>query len=93
MRRVDKRALFETSDVISVHLGLSDRSRGTIGAPELEAMKAGAIVVNTSRGPLVDEAALLFGIDEGGASRPASTCSTSSRFRRAIRSRRCATSC
>ncbi len=65
VRRVDKRTLFETSDVISVHLGLSDRSRGIIGSPELEAMKPGAIFVNTSRGPLVDEAALISALRSG----------------------------
>ena len=59
VRRVGKLELFETSDVISIHYGLSDRSRGIVGAAELQAMKAGAILVNTSRGPLVDEAALI----------------------------------
>ena len=59
VRRVDKVELFESSDVISVHYGLSERSRGIVGAAELQAMKAGAIFVNTSRGPLVDEAALI----------------------------------
>ena len=63
--RVDKRTLFETSDAISVHYGLSDRSRGIIGAAELEAMKPGAIFVNTSRGPLVDEAALIAALRSG----------------------------
>jgi len=59
VRRVGKLELFESSDVISIHYGLSDRSRGIVGAAELQAMKAGAIFVNTSRGPLVDEAALI----------------------------------
>ena len=63
--RVDKRRLFETSDAISVHYGLSERSRGIIGAAELEAMKPGAIFVNTSRGPLVDEAALVSVLTRG----------------------------
>lgn len=57
--RVDKRTLFETSDVVSIHYGLSERSRGIVGATELDAMKQGAILVNTARGPLVDEAALI----------------------------------
>ena len=65
VERVDKRALFETSDVISVHYGLSERSRGIVGANELEAMKPGAILVNTSRGPLIDEAALLSVLQRG----------------------------
>ena len=63
--RVDKRTLFATSDAISVHYGLSDRSRGIVGAAELEAMKPGAIFVNTSRGPLVDEAALIAALRSG----------------------------
>lgn len=58
-RSVSKEELFATSDVISLHLVLSDRSRGIVGAAELAAMKPGACLVNTARGPLVDEAALL----------------------------------
>lgn len=54
-----KRAFFEGSDVVSVHYVLSERSRGIIGPEELRAMKSSALLVNTSRGPLVDEAALL----------------------------------
>jgi len=65
VKRVDKHTLFETSDVISVHLGLSERSRGIIGAPEFEVMKQGAIFVNTSRGALVDDAALLTALRSG----------------------------
>ncbi len=61
-RRVDKAELFATSDAVSVHLALSDRTRGVIGAAELAAMKPGAIFVNTSRGPLVDEAALVAAV-------------------------------
>ena len=63
--RVDKHTLFETSDAVSLHYGLSDRSRGIVGATELEAMKPGAIFVNTSRGPLVDEAALIAALGSG----------------------------
>lgn len=63
--RVDKRALFETSDVVSIHYGLSERSRGIVGAAEIEAMKPGAILVNTARGPLVDEAALIAALQRG----------------------------
>ncbi len=65
VRRVDKRMLFETSDVISVHLGLSERSRGIIGATEFGVMKQGAIFVNTSRGALVDAGALLAALQDG----------------------------
>lgn len=63
--RVDKPALFAQSDVLSVHLILSDRSRGIVGAEDLARMKPGAFLVNTSRGPLVDQAALIAALREG----------------------------
>ncbi len=59
VRRVDKAALFAQADVISIHLVLSDRTRGLIGARELGLMKPSAYLINTSRGPLVEEAALI----------------------------------
>lgn len=52
-------ALFAESDVISIHLVLSDRTRGLVGVREFTWMKASAYLVNTSRGPIVDEAALV----------------------------------
>jgi phosphoglycerate dehydrogenase-like enzyme len=55
----DKATLLSGSDAVSLHLVLSDRTRGLIGAQDLARMKPGAILVNTSRGPLVDEAALV----------------------------------
>ncbi|OBI95933.1 hydroxyacid dehydrogenase [Mycobacterium alsense] len=58
-RRVDKATLFSESDVVSVHLVLSERTRGLIGEPELARMKPHAYLINTSRGPIVDEAALI----------------------------------
>jgi phosphoglycerate dehydrogenase-like enzyme len=58
-RLVDKTTLLSQSDAISLHLVLSERTRGIIGAQDLAKMKTGAILINTSRGPLVDEAALL----------------------------------
>jgi phosphoglycerate dehydrogenase-like enzyme len=58
-RHVPKDELVATSEVVSIHLVLSDRTRGLIGAKELAAMKPGAILVNVSRGPIIDEAALL----------------------------------
>lgn len=64
-RRVEKNELFATSDVLSVHLVLSDRTRGIVGRAELAAMKDGAILVNTSRGPLVDEGALVAELSSG----------------------------
>ncbi len=56
---VGKEALFEQSDIVTIHLVLSDRTRGLVGAAELRRMKPTACLINTSRGPIVDEAALL----------------------------------
>jgi phosphoglycerate dehydrogenase-like enzyme len=56
---VSRHELLERSDAVSIHLVLSDRTRGLIGAEDLARMKSGAILVNTSRGPIIDEAALL----------------------------------
>jgi phosphoglycerate dehydrogenase-like enzyme len=67
---VTKKELFRRSDVLSIHLMLSDRSRGLVGAAELAAMKPTALLVNTSRGPIVDEEALVRALLErkiGGA--------------------------
>jgi phosphoglycerate dehydrogenase-like enzyme len=55
---VDKQTLFREADVVTVHLILSGRTRGLIGAPEFALMKPTARFVNTSRAPIVDEAAL-----------------------------------
>lgn len=63
VRRVDKSTLIEEADWLSLHLILSDRSRGVIGAEELQRMKRSAWLVNTSRGPLVDEAALIEALE------------------------------
>ena len=57
--------LLERSDVITIHLKLSERTRGLIGAPELEAMKQSAYIVNTSRGPIIDEDALVEALEAG----------------------------
>ncbi len=59
VERVTKDALMAQSDYISIHLILSDRSRGLVGADDLARMKPSAYLVNTSRGPIVDEDALL----------------------------------
>ena len=56
---VSKEALFEQSDIISVNLVLSDRSRGLVDADSLNRMKPTAYLVNTARGPIVDEQALI----------------------------------
>jgi phosphoglycerate dehydrogenase-like enzyme len=58
-RRVEKAALFEESDVVSIHVVLSERTRGVVAEPELALMKPHAYLINTSRGPIVDEAALI----------------------------------
>jgi len=56
---VSKEELLSRSDAISIHVVLSPRSRGLIGAADIARMKPGAILINTSRGPIVDEAALV----------------------------------
>jgi phosphoglycerate dehydrogenase-like enzyme len=56
---VSKDDLFGRSDTLSIHLKLSDRTRGLVGADELALMKPTSWLVNTSRGPIVDEAALI----------------------------------
>jgi phosphoglycerate dehydrogenase-like enzyme len=63
--RVEKRELFERADFVSVHYKLSERSRGLVGADELRAMKPAAFLINTSRGPIVDSAALLEVLRDG----------------------------
>lgn len=58
-RRVDKAALFAESDVVSIHVVLSERTRALVGAAEFALMKPNAFLINTSRGPIVDEQALI----------------------------------
>jgi phosphoglycerate dehydrogenase-like enzyme len=65
IERVDKDALFRRSDVLSVHVVLSDRTRGLVGAREIALMKPTAYLVNTSRGPIVDENALIAALRSG----------------------------
>ena len=67
---VDKDTLFAEGDVVSVHVRLSDRTRGLVGAHEIGLMQPSAILVNISRGPIVDEAALVDALQRraiGGA--------------------------
>jgi len=59
VRRVEKDDLFSLADILSIHVQLSDRTRGLVTARELALMKPQAYLVNTSRGPIVDEAALI----------------------------------
>ena len=56
---VSKEDLFRNADVVTIHLVLGDRTRGLVGAKELGLMKKSAYIVNTSRGPIIDEKALL----------------------------------
>jgi phosphoglycerate dehydrogenase-like enzyme len=63
-RLVSKDELFATSDIVTLHLVLSDRTRGVVGAAELGAMKPSAYLVNTSRGPLVVESDLVGALRE-----------------------------
>jgi phosphoglycerate dehydrogenase-like enzyme len=65
VKAVAKDELLRSADVVSVHLILSDRTRGLIGAAELALMKPTAILVNTSRGPIVEEAALVDALERG----------------------------
>lgn len=62
---VAKDELLARSDIVSIHLVLSERTRGLLGARELGLMKRTAYLVNTSRGPIVDEAALVRALREG----------------------------
>lgn len=57
--------LLAAADAVTIHVRLSDRTRGLLGRDELEAMKASALLVNTSRGPIVDEGALVDALESG----------------------------
>lgn len=61
--RADKADLMAKSDFITLHMPLSDRSRGIVGAADIAQMKKTAFLVNTSRGPLVEEAALIDALE------------------------------
>ena len=63
-RLVTKDELFQQADILTVHLVLSDRSRGLVGERELAMMKPTAYVINTSRGPIIDEDALIRAVQE-----------------------------
>jgi phosphoglycerate dehydrogenase-like enzyme len=65
VRKVDKEQLFCESDVLSVHMILGERTRGLVTAAEIEMMKSSSYLINTSRGPIVDEVALIAALDEG----------------------------
>jgi phosphoglycerate dehydrogenase-like enzyme len=65
VERVEKDELFRRSDILSVHLVLSARSRGLVGAREIGLMKPSAILVNTSRGPICDTEAIIAALKAG----------------------------
>jgi phosphoglycerate dehydrogenase-like enzyme len=65
VRRVEKETLFRESDVISIGLVLSERTRGLVAGRELALMKPSAYLINISRGPIVDEAALITALSTG----------------------------
>jgi phosphoglycerate dehydrogenase-like enzyme len=65
VRAVTFAQLLERADVLTIHTRLSDRTRGLVGAEELRAMRRSALLVNTSRGPIVDEAALVAALHAG----------------------------
>src|SRR3954447_866145 len=65
VRRVEKDELFATSDVVTIHLLLSKRTRGLITADDLALMKHTAVLINTSRGPIVEQQALLDALHDG----------------------------
>ena len=62
---VSKDELFRQSDIVSVHVQLSERTLGLVGARELALMKPTALLINTARGPIVDEAALIDALRNG----------------------------
>jgi phosphoglycerate dehydrogenase-like enzyme len=62
---VTREELFSRADGVTIHLKLSNRTRGLIGADDLARMKPTAYLINTSRGPIVDEGALLAALHEG----------------------------
>ena len=65
IHRVDLETLLAQSDVLSIHIHLNEANRGLFGCNQLRAMKRGAILLNTSRGAIVDEAALLETLESG----------------------------
>jgi phosphoglycerate dehydrogenase-like enzyme len=62
---VSKDELLARSDIVTIHLVLSARTRGLLGSRELESMQRSAYLINTSRGPIVDEAALIHALEHG----------------------------
>jgi phosphoglycerate dehydrogenase-like enzyme len=63
VRKVDKETLFRESDVLSIHVILGERTRGLVSVTDLASMKSSSYLINTSRGPIVDEAALIAALE------------------------------
>jgi phosphoglycerate dehydrogenase-like enzyme len=63
--RVSRDELFEQSDYLSIHTVLSDRTRGAVGKAEFAKMKRSAFIINTSRGPIIQESALIEALNAG----------------------------
>jgi phosphoglycerate dehydrogenase-like enzyme len=64
-RRVSLDALLEESDIVTVHCRLNAETRGLIGRPELQRMKPDALLINTARGPIISEEALVESLKQG----------------------------
>ncbi len=65
IKRVEKSTLFREADIVSLHLVLGERTRHIVSQAEIDLMKPGAVLINTSRGPLVEEQALIRALREG----------------------------
>jgi phosphoglycerate dehydrogenase-like enzyme len=65
VRRVEKQELFRRADFLTIHTVLSKRTRGIVGPDDLAAMKSTAYLINTSRGPIVEERALIAALETG----------------------------
>ena len=63
--RVSLEGLLRESDIVTLHFPLNQDTRGLIGEKEISLMKAGALLINTSRGPIVSESALLHALEKG----------------------------
>ena len=64
IQRVDKETIFRDSDVVTIHQLLSDRTRGLVGTHEISLMKPTAYLINTARGPIIDEGAMIDALRE-----------------------------
>lgn len=65
VQRVEKQELFRRADFLTIHTVLSKRTRGLVGPDELAAMKSTSYLINTSRGPIVEERALIAALETG----------------------------